>query len=91
MNGKNEKQDTIEVEGLITACLPDLLFKVELENGFSILAYVSGRTRRNHIKIVLGDKVIVALSPYDLTRGRIIYRYRNHTPVKFIENQKQVK
>ena len=70
---KKEKEDAIEVEGVVVTCLPDLRFEVELENGFSVLAYVSGRTRRNHIKILLGDKVVVALSPYDLTRGRITY------------------
>lgn len=73
----NEKEEAIEVEGTVITCLPDLQFEVELENGFSVLAYISGRTRRNHIKILLGDKVVVALSPYDLTRGRITYRYRS--------------
>lgn len=73
----NEKEEAIEVEGTVISCLPDLQFEVELENGFSVLAYISGRTRRNHIKILLGDKVVVALSPYDLTRGRITYRYRS--------------
>ncbi len=79
---KKEKEDAIEVEGVVVTCLPDLRFEVELENGFSVLAYVSGRTRRNHIKILLGDKVVVALSPYDLTRGRITYRHRSSPQLK---------
>lgn len=75
------KEDQIEVEGFITEVLPNGMFRVQLgdkkdEDGQSILAYVSGKMRKFFIRIVLGDKVTVALSPYDLTKGRIIYRAR---------------
>jgi translation initiation factor IF-1 len=70
------KQDLIEMEGIISECLPNALFRVELPNGFHILAHISGKIRRFSIKILLGDKVKVELSPYDLTRGRIIYRLK---------------
>lgn len=68
------KQDLIEMQGVITQCLSNGMFRVKLENGFQVLAHISGKIRRNSIKIVLGDCVIVELSPYDLTRGRIVYR-----------------
>ena len=68
------KEDNIEVEGKIIETLPNAMFKVELENGQVILAYVSGKMRMHFIKILPGDKVTVELSPYDLTRGRITYR-----------------
>ena len=68
------KEDAIEVEGTILETLPNAMFRVELENGHKVLAYVSGKMRMYFIKILPGDKVKVALSPYDLTRGRIIYR-----------------
>lgn len=70
------KEDGIEVEGKIVETLPNAMFKVELENGQIILAYVSGKMRINFIKILPGDKVTVELSPYDLTKGRITYRFR---------------
>ncbi len=71
------KEDPIEVEGKVKESLPNTTFKVELEQtGAVILAHLSGKMRKNFIKIVPGDKVKVALSPYDLTRGRIIYRER---------------
>jgi len=70
------KEDTIEVEGKIIETLPNAMFKVELENGQVILAYVSGKMRMHFIKILPGDKVTVELSPYDLTKGRITYRYK---------------
>ena len=71
------KDDVIEVEGKVKESLPNTTFKVELEQtGAVILAHLSGKMRKNFIKIVPGDKVKVALSPYDLTRGRIIYRER---------------
>lgn len=68
------KKDIIEVEGTVTDALPNAIFKVELENGHEILAHISGKLRMNFIKILPGDKVIVELSPYDLTRGRITWR-----------------
>jgi translation initiation factor IF-1 len=71
-----EKQSLIEMQGIITQCLSNGMFRVKLENGFNILAHVSGKIRKNYIRILLGDKVTVELSPYDLTRGRIVYRLR---------------
>ncbi|KRM78788.1 MULTISPECIES: translation initiation factor IF-1 [Lapidilactobacillus] len=70
------KDDVIEVEGTVTDTLPNATFKVELENGASVLAHVSGKIRMHYIRILPGDKVTVELSPYDLTKGRITYRYR---------------
>ena len=68
------KEDVIEVEGTVVEALPNTNFKVELENGHQILAHISGKLRMNYIKILPGDKVKVELSPYDLSRGRIIWR-----------------
>ena len=65
------KEDVIEVEGTVIEALPNTNFKVELENGYQILAHISGKLRMNYIKILPGDKVKVELSPYDLTKGRI--------------------
>ncbi len=70
------KDDVIEVEGKVIEPLPNAMFRVELENGHRILAHVSGKIRMNYIKILPGDRVTVELSPYDLTRGRITYRYK---------------
>jgi translation initiation factor IF-1 len=70
------KQDVIEVEGTVIEPLPNAMFRVELENGHRILAHISGKMRMNFIKILSGDRVTVVLSAYDLTRGRIIYRYK---------------
>ncbi len=70
------KQDVIELEGTVLDTLPNTQFKVELENGHEILAHVSGKIRMNYIRILPGDKVTVEMSPYDLTRGRITYRYK---------------
>jgi translation initiation factor IF-1 len=70
------RKDAIEVEGTVTEPLPNAMFKVELPNGHNVLAHISGKIRLNFIKIVPGDKVLVELSPYDLTRGRITYRFR---------------
>jgi translation initiation factor IF-1 len=66
----------IEVEGTVVEALPNATFKVELENGHTVLAHISGKIRKNYIKIVLLDRVLVEISPYDLTRGRILFRYR---------------
>jgi translation initiation factor IF-1 len=70
------KEEAIEVEGIVKESLPNTMFRVELKNGHIILAHLSGKMRKHYIRIVPGDKVRVALSPYDLTRGRIIYRER---------------
>ncbi|MGB9846567.1 MAG: translation initiation factor IF-1 [Desulfotomaculales bacterium] len=70
------KQDVIEVEGKVIEPLPNAMFRVELENGHKVLAHVSGKIRMNFIRILAGDRVLVELSPYDLTRGRIVYRYK---------------
>jgi translation initiation factor IF-1 len=70
------KQDSIVVDGTITEILPNTSFKVKLENGHEILAHISGKMRMNYIRILQGDKVTVELSPYDLTKGRITYRYK---------------
>ncbi|HEH5590534.1 TPA: translation initiation factor IF-1 [Staphylococcus aureus] len=70
------KQDVIELEGTVLDTLPNAMFKVEIENGHEILAHVSGKIRMNYIRILPGDKVTVEMSPYDLTRGRITYRYK---------------
>ncbi|WP_030244832.1 translation initiation factor IF-1 [Streptomyces sp. NRRL S-350] len=69
--------DGIEVEGTVTECMRNATFKVELPNGHIVLAHISGKVRKNHIKILPHDRVLVELSPYDLTRGRIRYRYRS--------------
>ncbi len=68
------KEDVIEVEGTVIESLPNTNFKVELENGYVVLAHISGKLRMNYIKILPGDKVKVEVSPYDLTRGRITWR-----------------
>ena len=70
------KEDVIEVEGTITEALPNTQFRVELDNGHNVLAHISGKMRMNYIRILPGDKVRVELSPYDLDRGRITYRFR---------------
>ena len=70
------KADVIEVEGTVVEKLPNAFFKVELENGHQILATVSGKIRKNYIRILAGDRVTVEMSPYDLTRGRITYRFK---------------
>jgi len=68
------KREAIEVEAKVLEALPNTMFKVELENGHQALAYLSGKMKQNYIKILPGDQVTVHLSPYDLTRGRIVYR-----------------
>jgi translation initiation factor IF-1 len=70
------KEEAIEVEGTVVEALPNAMFRVELDNGHRILAYISGKIRKYFIKIVPGDKVTVEVSPYDLTGGRITYRAR---------------
>lgn len=70
------KKETIEVEGTVAECLPNAVFRVELPNGHTVLAHVSGKMRMHFIRILPGDRVLVELSPYDLTRGRITYRFK---------------
>ena len=70
------KEDHIEMEGTVTETLPNTMFRVELENGHVVTAHISGRMRKNYIRILTGDKVKVELTPYDLSKGRIVYRSR---------------
>lgn len=70
------KDDVIEFEGTISETLPNTMFRVKLENGHEIIAHISGRMRKNYIRILTGDKVKVEMTPYDLTKGRITYRHR---------------
>ena len=70
------KEDAIELEGTVVEPLPNAMFRVELENGHIVLAHISGKMRMHYIRILPGDKVTVELSPYDLNRGRITYRYK---------------
>jgi translation initiation factor IF-1 len=71
-----KREDAIEMEGIVVEPLPNAMFRVELENGHKVLAHISGKMRMHYIRILPGDKVVVELSPYDLTRGRITYRYK---------------
>ena len=70
------KEDAIEVQATVLETLPNAMFKVELANGHEVLAHISGKIRKHFIKILTGDRVLVELSPYDLTRGRITYRFK---------------
>ncbi|HET9299476.1 MAG TPA: translation initiation factor IF-1 [Candidatus Polarisedimenticolaceae bacterium] len=70
------KEEAIQVEATVIDSLPNAMFKVELENKHRVLAHISGKMRKHFIRILPGDRVLVELSPYDLTRGRIIYRYK---------------
>jgi translation initiation factor IF-1 len=70
------KKESIEVEAIVKEALPNARFKVELGNGHQVLAHVSGKMRLHFIRVLIGDRVLVELSPYDLTRGRITYRFR---------------
>ena len=80
LNGSTEdmakKDGVIEVEGVIVEALPNAMFRVELTNGHKVLAHISGKMRQHYIRILPEDRVVVELSPYDLTRGRIVFRYR---------------
>lgn len=71
-----KKEGIIEMQGIVTQCLSNGMFRVKLENGFTVLAHISGKIRQNYIRILIGDKVAIELSPYDLTRGRIVYRFK---------------
>lgn len=70
------KKETIEVEGKVVETLPNAMFRVELPNGHLVLAHISGKMRLNYIRILPGDRVLVELSPYDLSRGRVTYRFK---------------
>lgn len=71
-----KKEEAIEVEGTVIEPLPNAMFRVELDNGYKVLAHISGKMRMHYIRILPGDRVLIELSPYDLTRGRIVYRYK---------------
>lgn len=71
-----DTKEKIELRGTVMDCLPGTQFRVELDNGHEVLAYLSGKMRKYYIRVLLGDRVLVELSPYDLTRGRITYRYK---------------
>ncbi len=70
------KDDVIEMEGTVLETLPNTMFRVELENGHVVIAHISGRMRKHYIRILTGDKVRIEMTPYDLTKGRITYRFR---------------
>ncbi|MFC1901933.1 translation initiation factor IF-1 [Chloroflexota bacterium] len=70
------KKEAIEVEGVVVEALPNAMFRVELPNGHEVLAHISGKIRMHYIRVLPGDKVLIELSPYDLTRGRITYRLK---------------
>jgi len=71
-----KKADALEVEGIVTHALPSAMFKVELGNGHEVLAHISGKMRKNYIRVLPGDRVLVELSPYDLSRGRLTFRFK---------------
>jgi translation initiation factor IF-1 len=71
-----KKEEKLEVEGTVVETLPNTMFRVELDSGHKVLAYLSGKMRKYYIRVLLGDRVRLELSPYDLTRGRITYRYK---------------
>ncbi len=70
------KEDVIEMEGVVKETLPNTMFRVDLENGHSVIAHISGKMRKHYIRILTGDKVRVELTPYDLSKGRIVFRER---------------
>ncbi|TAK13991.1 MAG: translation initiation factor IF-1 [Anaerolineae bacterium] len=74
-----KEEDKIKVEGTVIEALPATQFKVKLDNGHEVLAYLAGKMRRHYIRILLGDKVTLEMSPYDLSRGRIVYRYNKRS------------
>jgi translation initiation factor IF-1 len=76
-----KKEEKLEVEGTVVETLPNTMFRVELDSGHQVLAYLSGKMRKYYIRVLLGDRVRLELSPYDLTRGRITYRYKKQRQV----------
>jgi len=77
-----KSEDKIRVDGTVVEALPGTKFKVELENGHEIIAYLSGKMRKYYIRVLLGDKVTVEMSPYDMNRGRIVYRHKKYSKPK---------
>ncbi|MPZ91279.1 MAG: translation initiation factor IF-1 [Actinobacteria bacterium] len=75
-SSSSAKEEGIQVEGTVTETLPNAMFRVKLDNGHEVLAHISGKMRMHYIRILPGDKVLVELSPYDLSRGRVVYRYK---------------
>jgi len=75
------KEEKLEIEGTVVETLPNTMFKVKLDNDHEVLAYLSGKMRKYYIRVLLGDRVLVEVSPYDLTRGRITYRYKKRNAV----------
>lgn len=73
-----KKEEKLEMDGTVIEALPGTMFRVELDNGHQVLAYLSGKMRKYYIRVLLGDRVTVEMSPYDLTRGRIVYRHKKH-------------
>lgn len=73
---QSPSKEVIEAEGTVVEALPNAMFKVQLDSGHEVLAHISGKIRMYYIRVLLGDRVLVELSPYDLTRGRIVYRYK---------------
>ncbi|MCX7829448.1 MAG: translation initiation factor IF-1 [Acidobacteria bacterium] len=71
------KDDVIQMKAVVKEALPNVMFRVELENGHRVLAHISGKMRKNYIRILPGDQILVEMSPYDLNRGRIVYRFKN--------------
>lgn len=74
---RKDKKNVIEIEGVVEKALPNAMFQVKLDGGHTILAHVSGRMRMHYVKLLPGDRVLVELSPYDLSKGRIVFRYKN--------------
>lgn len=88
----DSKEDVIKVDGEVTDTLPNAFFRIKLDNGHEILGHLSGKMRMNFIKILPGDRVSVEMTPYDLTKGRIVYRYKpgsNHPSVKIEETEEE--
>ncbi|HSC23870.1 MAG TPA: translation initiation factor IF-1 [Casimicrobiaceae bacterium] len=75
------KEETIEIEGVVNEVLPDTRFRVELENGHDIIAYMAGKMRKHRIRILAGDRVSIELTPYDLSKGRITFRHKDERPL----------
>lgn len=71
------KEDVVEMEGVVTEALPSTMFRVKLDNGHAVLCHISGKMRKNYIRILEGDRVRVEMTPYDLTKGRIVFREKN--------------
>jgi translation initiation factor IF-1 len=82
------KEDTIEMEGVVNEVMPDTRFRVGLENGHNIIAYMSGKMRKHRIRILAGDKVSIELTPYDLSKGRITFRHKDERPPTVTANRR---